>query len=212
MKHTHKIIFCPILVFLVYLILDYINLPNILNIKIANINVDLFGVLLNSAIVISLYLFSYYYIEKRQKIKDENAKNVVKVLIEKTYRECLKTLQLLDKEQMIKYVISKVDFNKTVSDNPVITSFQKLPFTSFDTIMSLATSGHISDNDFKRYVEIQKEYEYLVNMKITLFDLSDYHGIKQDAMANDISTRTKALENELNTLIKANSKRGGINQ
>lgn len=212
MKNSRKV-FWPIGIFLVYLILDYINLPYVFNIKFVNMNVDLLGILLDATIVIVLYLFSYYYIENRQKLKDENAKNVVKVLFKKTYEECLKNLQFLDNKQIVEeYIIPKIDGNKTSLDNKIITNFQKLPFSSFDTIMNLATNGHISDDDFATYVEVQKEYHYLINMKITFYDLDNAHTPEQIAMADDIITRNSALKDKLNTLIEANSIQGGINQ
>ena len=69
MKSRGKV-FWPVIIFLVYLILDYINLPYVFNIKIANINIDLFGALLDAVIVVVLYLFSYFYIENRQKLNN----------------------------------------------------------------------------------------------------------------------------------------------
>lgn len=212
MKSRGKV-FWPVIIFLVYLILDYINLPYVFNIKIANINIDLFGALLDAVIVVVLYLFSYFYIENRQKLKDENAKNVVKILFNKTYDECLKNLIFLDSKEIIKeYIIPKIDGNKTSLDNRIITNFQKLPFSSFDTIMNLATNGYISDDDFATYVEVQREYQYLINMKITFYDLDTAHTPEQIAMANDIITRNTALKNRLNALIDVNSNQGGIKQ
>ena len=65
---------------------------------------------------------------------------------------------------------------------------------------------------FATYVEVQKEYHYLINMKITFYDLDNAHTPEQIAMADDIITRNSALKDKLNTLIEANSIQGGINQ
>ena len=195
--------------FMVYLMLDYINLPNLLGVKIANINTNLFGILLDAVIVVGLYLFSYFYIENRQRMKDENAKNVVKVLFSKTYEECLKNLEILDNKGILEeYIIPKIDGNKFLLDNRIVTNFQNLPFSSFDTIMNLATIGYISDDDFETYVEVQREYQSLVNLKITFYDLETAHTTEQIALANEILARNSALRYKLSDLVEANSKKG----
>ena len=115
-KKTLKLIIPLIISFITYLILDYINLPTILGIKPTNINTELFVILFDTLIVIVLFVISFYYIDNRQNEKDANARDTVDVLLGKTYAECLSNLYFLDNKEVVKkYIISKIDGNKTDS-------------------------------------------------------------------------------------------------
>lgn len=67
-KNTKKyiLIFIIFIIFmLVYLIMDYLNVPTLLNINIDNINTNLLDIVINSIIVITLYLIIYLILDKR---------------------------------------------------------------------------------------------------------------------------------------------------
>lgn len=199
---TTKFIIPIVAVIIIYLILDYINLPTLLGLTPANINIDLFGILLDAAIVLILYVISFYYIENKQNEKDANARDTVSVLMEKTYQECWSNLEFLDNRAMIsQYIIPKVDGNKTGEDNKIIHNLQTLPFSSFDSILSLATNGHVEKCKLSDYLEIKKEYQYLVNIKIIFFDLVDPETPDQVAMYHDIRTRDARLKAQLRKLL-----------
>lgn len=199
-KHTYKTLL-PFVLFLFYLILDYINLPSLIGFIPQNINLELLGIVFDAAIVITLYIVSFYYIENRQAEKDENARDTASVLLEKTYCECLDNLEFLDNKLIVeKYVIPKIDGNKTDSENKIVHNLQTLPFASFDTIMSLATSGYIPKKVVSDYMEIKKEYQYLVSVKITFFDLTNPETQEQRALYKDINDRDDKLKNKLKSL------------
>ena len=133
-----------ILILVGYVLVDYINLPSKLGFSPANINVDIFGILFDAAIVLILYTISFYYIDIRQNEKDANAKDIANILIEKSYQECLDNLKLLDNRQMIKeYIIPKVDGKRPASENRVISNMQELPFSSFEAIIDFAANGYV---------------------------------------------------------------------
>lgn len=48
-----------------YLIVDYLNVPTLLNIYIDNLNTDLLNIVINSIIVITLYLVTYLTLDRR---------------------------------------------------------------------------------------------------------------------------------------------------
>ena len=186
-----------------YLILDYINFPTLLGLSPANINIDMFSILFDSTIVIALYVISFYYIENKQNEKDANARDTANVLLEKTYAECLNNLKLLDNSETVaKYIIPKVDGNKTDSQNKVVLNLQTLPFFSFDSVMELAAGGYIEKDTLSDYLDIKKEYQYLVSVKITFYDLLDPQTPEQQAMYHDIHTRDSALKTRLSKYLK----------
>lgn len=196
-KKTSKIILLLIMVFFVYLFLDYLNIPEFIGISSTNLNIDIFSALFNAVIVLILYVISFYYIENRQNEKDNNAIDIVDVLIKKTYQECLENLRFLDNREMIgNYIIPKVDGNKPDSENKVIHNLQTLPFSSFDAVIDLAANGYVEKEKIENYLDIKKEYQYLVSIKITFFDMDNPETLEQKAMYNNIQARDSAKLND----------------
>ena len=201
-KKTNKFIVPIILMLVVYLILDYVNLPSIIGLIPNNINADVFSIFFDASIVLILYVISFYYIENKQNEKDANARDTVDVLLEKTYKECFDNLNFLDNREMIgKYIIPKVDGNKTDSENKVINNLQTLPFSSFEAVIDLASNGYIEKTKLNDYLDIKKEYQYLISVKITFFDLVEPETVDQKAMYNDIHSRDLALKSKLSRLL-----------
>ena len=198
-------IIIPILIsLLAYLFLDYLNIPTLVGLTPANINSDLFGILFDAAIVLILYVISFYYIENRQNEKDENARDTVNVLLQRTYKECLDNLLLLDNRAMIKeYIIPKVDGNKPNSENPVIHNLQTLPFSSFDALMDLAMNGYVKKEQLNDYLDIKQEYQHLVGFKIVFYDLVIPETEEQKTLYTDTQTRDAALKKKLKSYLPA---------
>lgn len=202
-KQTLKFIIPLIICFITYLILDYINLPTILGIKPANIDLELFGILFDTLIVMVLFVISFFYIDNRQNEKDANARDTVDVLLSKTYDECLSNLNFLDNKEVVKkYIIPKIDGNKTDSENKVVNNLQTLPFESFDTIMDLAKNGYVDKVNLSQYLDIKKDYQHLISVKITFYDLIKPENANQKAMYDDIKKRDIDLKNKLKKILK----------
>ena len=191
-----------LIVFVVYLILDYVNIPTLIGLTPTKLNMDVFGVFFDTVIVLILYVISFYYIENKQIEKDANAKDTVWVLLKKTYQECLENLILLDDRVMIeKYIIPKVDGDKPDSENKVVHNLQTLPFSSFDAVMELAVSGYVEREQLADYLDIKKEYQFLVSIKITFFDLLEPQTAEQTEMFIQIQERDVKLKRKLGKLL-----------
>lgn len=202
-KQTLKFIIPLIMSFITYLILDYINLPTILRIKPANINLELFGILFDTLIVMVLFVISFFYIDNRQNEKDANARDTVDILLSKTYDECLSNLNFLDNKEVVKkYIIPKVDGDKTDSENKVVNNLQTLPFESFDTIMDLAKNGYVNKDKLSQYLDIKKEYQQLISFKITFYDLVKPQNSDQEAMFKHIEKTDIELKMKLEKILK----------
>ena len=65
----------------------------------------------------------------------------------------------------------------------------------------MATSGYIEKSKLSDYLEVKKEYQYLVSIKITFFDLTDPQTEDQMAMYNDINDRDFVLKEKLGKLL-----------
>lgn len=204
-KKTGRITISIIMVLIAYLILDYVNVPSLIGLTPDNINIDMFGIFFNTAVVLILYVISFYYIENKQNEKDANARDTVDILLKKTYQECLSNLNFLDNKEMLeKYIIPKIDGDKLDSENKVVNNLQILPFFSFDAVIDLAANGYVEKKKFDDYLDIKKEYKYLISVKITFFDLVDPQTEEQKSMYNDIRKKDTALKAKLNRLLTQN--------
>lgn len=92
----------PAILFGIYVILDYLNVPQLLGLSSDRINMDFFDVFLNSVIVIVLYIITYFFVDSRQIQKDANAKDTADVLLLYTYKECLDNLRMVGNIEWVK--------------------------------------------------------------------------------------------------------------
>ena len=201
-RRTLKIIIPVTIILIAYLILDYVNIPSHIGLMSSNINIDVLGILFDTAIVLILYSISFYYIENKQNEKDANARDAVSILLKKTYQECWNNLKLVDNTEMIeKYIIPKIDGSKTDSENKVLNNLQTSPFSSFNVVIDLAVNGYVEKTKLNDYLDIKKEYQYLISVKITFFDLTNPQTKEQQALYNDIQKRDSDLKKKLNELL-----------
>lgn len=200
-KKPGKIIVIIFVVFLLFVVLDYVNILNLIGVNFAHLNMNVVGIFFDAVIVLVLYVISFYYIENKQNEKDANARDTAEALMKKTYQECLENLILLDNKAMIrKYIIPKMDGDKPNSENMVVNNLQILPFSSFGVVMELAVNGHIGKKKLDHYLEIKKEYQSVVGLKITFYDLVEPKTEDQSAMLLYIEQRDKELKRKLEEL------------
>lgn len=193
----------PALLFALYVILDYLNAPQLLGLSSNRINMDFFDVFLNSVIVVVLYIITYYFVDRKQIQKDANSKDTADVLLLYTYKECLDNLQMVwNREWVKKYIVPKVDGNKPVTENKIIMNLQRFPFASKGEVLELSQSGYVEKEVLARYLHIQKEYNHIINMKITFYDLIDPQTADQQALFMDINHRSDELMSLLGEEIK----------
>lgn len=201
-KHFFKAAI-PAVLFGIYVILDYLNVPQLLGLSSERINMDFFDVFLNSVIVVVLYIITYYFVDRRQIQKDANSKDTADVLLLCTYKECLDNLEMVWNPHWVReYIIPKVDGNKPVNENRIISNIQNFPFQSKSEVLELSKGGYIEKDVLIKYFKIQKEYKHIISMKITFYDLINPQTLEQQAMFQDINQRSDELMSMLSDEIK----------
>lgn len=161
-----------IIFFLVYIIIDYFNVAAFLGLHITNLNMEFFDIFFNSFIAILLYIITYYTIDKKQINKENNATSTAYILMLLSYKKCKDTIELFDKDEIVyKYVVPKVDFEKTPKDNPVVKSIESQPFETFEQVLQMSQSGQVSKERLQAYFLIFEQYKLYVSLKITFFDV-----------------------------------------
>lgn len=195
MKKKILTIISLIAVFVVYFILDYLNLPHLLGFEFSNINIDLFNVFFNSLIVVLLYLITYFEIDKVQLEKENNAKYTAHLLMTLSYKECKETITLFDDNEIIKrYIVPKVNFNGTIDKNPIMQNLQNNPFIELEHILQLAESGYICNERLKLFLSFINDYKKYISFKITFFDINDVEATYEHiSLKNNITSLRNSL-------------------
>ncbi|WP_314250389.1 hypothetical protein [Abiotrophia defectiva] len=179
----------------VVIVLDYFNLPSILGFKMSNVNYTLIDTVLNVSVVISLYIITFFLIDKRQIRKDDNAKGTADILMLSAYNQCKQLSKIVDTQPCLeKYIVPKIDFNKTDSDNPVSLNLKNTPFTEHSHILSLAENGAISRGDLIKYLEIMELYKSFISLRITFYDMNDATTDKQQKFRSKIINDKNKLD------------------
>ena len=204
-KELKMSIFFVVIAFIIYIVLDYINLLHVIGLEFSNINMDLFVVIFNSFIVILLYLITYFMIDKKNVEKEYNARRTAHILMSLSYKKCEEIICLFDNNDMIsKYIVPKVDFDKILSDNPAANNLQNKPFVELEYILQLAGNGYIVDKRLEKYLSFISDYKLYISNKITFFDIDDANTAEQLALKKHIEDLRKSLkktiDEELNLL------------
>ena len=189
----------------VVIVLDYFNLPSILGFKMSNVNYTLIDTVLNVSVVISLYIITFFLIDKRQIRKDDNAKGTADILMLSAYNQCKELSKIVDTQSWLeRYIVPKIDFNKTDLDNRVILNLQNNPFAEHSHILLLAENGAISRGDLMKYLEIMELYKSFISLRITFYDINDATTDKQkefrSKIINDKNELDKLLDSEISKL------------
>ena len=155
----------------IYLLLDYINIPSIFGIKVSNINMDMAGIVINSAVTVVMFLTTYYLIDLWETQKHMNQRETAKKLLVATYRLCEKFTIDLDKHNIRDFVIhSKIDSEDSEKMHlPFFENYEKVPFVNNDRINQFFMDGVLSYDHLITYTKIKGLYESYVKL-ITIRD------------------------------------------
>ena len=109
--------------------------------------------------------------------------------------KCKQLSKIVDTQSCLeKYIVPKIDFNKTDSDNPVSLNLKNTPFTEHSHILSLAENGAISRGDLMNYFEIMELYKTFISLRITFYDISKATTDEQMELSNKIINDKNKLD------------------
>ena len=161
-----------IITIIIILVMDYFNIFYRIS---SQLNSSFLEIIINNIVIITVFIVTYFLIDKRNMRKESEKRNnqeyVLRQLLMETYNECKKIIELLDRDEILrKYVVPKVDFNKTDADNVVIINLQNAPFKYDNLIMELFKEGIFSTSNLPNYLKIKREYQGYISNKISFFD------------------------------------------
>ena len=135
---------------MIFILLDYLDIPSFMGLHVTALNYDFFGAVLNAFVVIVLYFVTFIIVDKRQIINDQ---------------------KVLDT-----YIVPKVDFNKTDVDSLVTMNLKNNPFIEHSKILDFAATGVVDSLRLSKYYQIMDLYKSYISLRITFFDIYMYAG------------------------------------
>ncbi len=160
-------------------ILDYANVPTLLGLDISGINWDFYMGALNIISVVAVFIITFKTLNNKQIIREKNKYDISLLLLRNCYKECRNYIQILNKENVEKYIVPKIDFN---SINPkIISNLQNAPFDNENIIMDLVKDGQLSQDQISGYFNVKCKFGEYVNIRITFFDAPcKYNPLKKE--------------------------------
>lgn len=173
-KTINKYVIVALITIFIYLILDYFNVFSCIT---QNLNIDLLDIVINSIVVIFVFLITYSLVDKKTFEKEETIKQnkicTLNIMLLDVYNNCNKIIDMLDDNQLLKkYIIPKIDFNST--QNQVEDNLKKLPFENEKYIVELFSDGIAEKEVISNYFNFKGLYQQYIRMKITFFDIANY--------------------------------------
>ena len=175
-KVIKKYIIVASIIIFIYLILDYFNIFSVIT---QNLNINLLNIIINSIVVIFVFLITYSLVDKRSFEKEEIVKNnkicTLNIMLKDVYSHCNKIIDMLDNEELMeKYIIPKIDFDSM--QNQVEDNLKELPFKNETYIVELFSDGIVTKEVISNYFKFKNLYQQYIGTKITFFDVTEYNG------------------------------------
>ncbi len=175
-KIIKKYIIIALIIIFIYLILDYFNLFSCIT---QNLNINLLNIVINSIVVIFIFLITYSLVDKKTFEKDELVKSnkicTLRVMLNDVYSHCNAIIDMLDNDELVKdYIIPKIDFN--CIQNQIEDNLKKLPFENEPYIVELFSDGIATEEVISNYFKFKNLYQQYIGTKITFFDVTKCNG------------------------------------
>ena len=204
MKKKYKnIVMFLIVGFCLYILFDHFNIPSKIGLTVSNLNNDILGIATSAEVAFIIYFISYNEMDDRKIKREENSRNTAKALLINTYIECLDNLKLVNDKQIVKeFIVPKVNFDKTDSENKVVRNLQTLSFETLEIVMQFSKEGFIEKSVLETYFSIKKEYNFVISSKITFFDIDEAEELLPITYGDLLSEKYKSLIDNIKNAIE----------
>ena len=154
---------------ILYLLLDYLNIPTRLGIHISEINMDALAIFTSVITAVTIFLLTYFLVERWNLRKQYNQTQMASMFLSKTYEDCKFYLSGLDLGALDK-LVKRTDFNAYYNHDSPAAKYADIPFENEQRIMQYAEEGIVSSAIIEKYLEVKNEYLKHIIMSVTFFD------------------------------------------
>ena len=192
-----------VLLFLLYIIIDYSNVLTYVGFNFERINSNMLDIVSNIFIAIFIFYLTYYYIEQWNIKRNKNQIDIASLLLKNVYKNCLDYMWHIDfDDNVIEALIKKHDFNAYEDGNSVMSKYQNAPFKNEEEqIIQMALAGIIPRKLLETYFDIKKDYSLHVFTSIVFHEHPEKILPDETDVANKIDQAIQEL-NEYTDKIK----------
>jgi len=174
MKRVFKTI-CFLLVasFVILVLLDYFNCAGLIGLDVTKLNWDFLSIVIGNFVVISLYLTTYFLIDKRNLERNNNQEQSAKIVLREIYSKCEEDILLYDNKEVLERISKKCDFDIPICQDPMIARIKDYPFEYEEIIFTAASNGMLTESEFDSFIKIRNEFKTYVTRRIIFFDAEE---------------------------------------
>ena len=170
-KQIKKIIFVSSIIIFVYLIIDYLNLFSLIGLNAGRINENLLGIIVNSVVVISLYLVTFEFVDKRNEARERNKVLTAKHMLKHIYSDCINNMEYMDDAKLRPYITRYVDPDKTIEKDNKFRIFEESPFNDEASLMEFFNDGTLSKDVYDSYLANKMNYFQFMTISLIFPDV-----------------------------------------
>ena len=193
-KIIKRIALVSIVIVIVYILIDYFNLSSMMFININNINEGLFGIVVNTVIVISLYLVTFEFVDKKNEDRQKNKQLAAKRLLIDIYNECLLNISIMEDPDLRSKATRYVKGDELIEKDNKFRIFEEAPFNSEPVILDFIKDGVLSIEEYNSYLDNKKNYHEFMYISLIFPDLPD----KVESVKKKVADGLRDSINKLN--------------
>ena len=186
MRGKDKWIIIGIIAFVVFsIIIDYLNILNYNN----RYNTEFISMIVTNAVIIILYVITYTKLDRINIERTSNQREIAMWMLAETYISVDNIIKnILTYENVKKFVVPKIDFNKTnlesETNKRIEDNLGNMPFSYDNQILLFLSEGIISKSEICNYMKVKEEYKKFSSVIITFFDAPEIVEPQRTALKN----------------------------
>lgn len=152
-------IFIAFILFFVYLLLDYFNIPTAIGIEVSRFNMDALGIIVNAVVAVAIFALGYHLVEQWNVKKLANQKALAESALYRCYKSCLYFSNLLEKYCDKNNPLTFTNHSEMLE---FISLFDTRPFDEETIIQQYFSEGLLTKEQADNYLSIKDAYKTFV--------------------------------------------------
>ncbi len=182
-----------ICIIFVSFMLDIFDVPSKLGVPMDSVNWDAISLIVGNLLVVLIAVITYFLIDKRNREKEKNQREVAVYTLQNIYEQCLSEFKKFDYPKYAEYAKKCFD-----NEDP---DFQKAkeqflydgPYDAHSDIVEFAKNGIISKNEYQTYLEIKEAHHMYVFLRLMFYDEKE----NAEALRNDVIFKITEAQKQL---------------
>ena len=174
-------------------LLDLFNIPSQAGIPMDSVNWNAASLIVGNLLVILIAVITYLLIDKRNREKEKNQREIAVYTLQNIYEQCLFELKKFDSPEYAEYAKKCFD-----NEDP---DFQKAkeqflydgPYDAHSDIVEFAKNGIISKNEYQTYLNIKEAHHMYVFLRLMFYDKK----ANAEALRNDVISKITEAQKQL---------------